>query len=369
MTAPTKDRFYLPELDGLRYFAFMAVFLSHIATFSNGNKLAQPAVIELCNMFGRFGVDLFFALSAYLLTSLMLAERERSGAFQVRAFYMRRLLRIWPLYFTWLAVLILTRHLWSDYSWSFFVPFLLFGGNFAASLGTVTSLVILPLWSISVEEQFYIVWPLLFRNLTRRGVIVAGATTWILTTFTRFELLRMGMTPHQIWFIGFARVGAIALGILMAVIPQRKARARGMWILLGVVCWGEGALCHLYSMLPEGYFLPMVGFLLASIGAAAFLFAAAGVGKGTILTKPVCVYLGRISYGLYVFHGAALVLASHIVSPSPDPVFWPVLGLVGFGFTLALSLASYRWLESPFLRIKKRYEVVKSAPVIMKLAA
>ena len=354
----------MPELDGLRFFAFLAVFLSHVAVFSNGNHGSRPAVVELCNMFGRFGVDLFFALSAYLLTCLMLAEREKSGTIRIGAFYMRRLLRIWPLYFAWLAALMLTRHLWSDYSLSFFVPFLLFGGNFAASLGVVTSLVILPLWSLSVEEQFYLVWPLLMHNLTRRGVVVAGGAIWIFTSWARFELLRSGMTPHQIWFIGFARLGAIALGIMMAVLPRHSPRARGLWFLVGSACWADAAMCHLYRMHSEGFAPPMVGFAMAAIGAAAFLFAAIGIKEGGILTKPTSVYLGRISYGLYIFHGAALVLAAHILPALPDPAFWPALSILGFGLTLALSTASYRWLESPFLRLKKRYEVISAAPVI-----
>jgi len=372
MIALKKGRFYLPELDGLRFFAFAAVFLSHLAVFNNGDNSSRPALVELCNMFGRFGVDLFFALSAYLLTRLMLAEREKTGGFDLRAFYVRRLLRIWPLYFAWLFVLILTRRIWSDCSLSFFLPFLLFGGNFVASFGVVTSIVILPLWSLSVEEQFYLLWPLLFRKLTRRGVIVAGVTLLIFTKFARFELILMGLTPHQIWFIGFARVGAIALGILLAAIPQYTARARGYWFLLGFLCWGDAALCHLYSMAPEGLIAPLFGFSLASLGAAVFLFASIGVKRGTLLTHPYCVQLGRMSYGLYVFHGAALAVASRIVPPGPDIVFWPVLIIVAFGLTLAFSVASYRWLESPFLRLKKNYEVVKSAPVVpvtMRLAA
>jgi peptidoglycan/LPS O-acetylase OafA/YrhL len=368
----SKDRFYLPELDGLRFFAFLAVFLSHIAVFSNGASTSRPALVELFNMFGRFGVDLFFALSAYLLTSLMLAERKKCGTLDLRSFYMRRLLRIWPLYFTWLAALIVTRHVWSDYSVSFFVPFLLFAGNFAAAFGAVTSLVILPLWSLSVEEQFYIVWPLLFRKLTRRGVAVAGITVLIFSICIRFELLRAGMTPHQIWFLGFARIGAIALGILIAALPRYSNRARGLWFLLGIACWGDAALCHLYRMHPEGMAAPMWGFTLAAVGAAAFLFATIGIQRGTILTNPLCIQLGRISYGMYVFHGAALVLASRIVPASPDPVFWPVFALVGFGLTLMFSVASYRWIESPFLRMKKHYEVVRSAPLtpaMVRLAA
>jgi peptidoglycan/LPS O-acetylase OafA/YrhL len=369
MAALEKDRFYLPELDGLRFFAFLAVFLSHVAEFSNGNSQSKPAIILLCDMFGRFGVDLFFALSAFLLTSLMIQEKEKFGTVRVGAFYMRRLLRIWPLYFSWMTVLILTRHLWSDYSFSFFVPFLLFGGNFAASFGTITSLVILPLWSLSLEEQFYLVWPLVMRNLTRRGVVAAGAAIWIFTLVTRFELLRLGMTPHQIWFIGFARLGAIALGIIMAAVPRRSARARGLWFLFGLACWTDAALCHLYRVHPEGIALPMMGFSMAAIGSAAFLFAAIGVKHGGILTSRACVYLGRISYGLYIFHGAALVVAGHIVPALPDRVFWPVLSMVGFSLTLTLAAASYRWLETPFLRFKKRYEVVRSAPLVPGLAA
>jgi peptidoglycan/LPS O-acetylase OafA/YrhL len=364
------SRFYMPELDGLRFFAFLAVFLSHLGEFTNGVHEARPAIVGLCDMLGRFGVDLFFALSAYLLTSLMIREKEEFGTLRVRAFYMRRLLRIWPLYFTWMAALILTRHLWSDYSLSFFIPWLLFAGNFQASLISINSLIILPLWSLSVEEQFYIVWPLLVRNLTRRGLVVAGSAIWILTTCARFELLLHGFTPHQIWFSGFGRLGALAAGILIAAMMRRPvARGRQMLVVLGLICWGEAGMCHLYLARPEGFAIPMWGFSMAAIGAAVFLLAAIGVKRGGPLTNPALVYMGRLSYGLYVFHGAALVVARHIVPASSDIVFWPLFAIVAFGLTLAASVASYRWLESWFLKLKGRYEVIRSAPLIEKLAA
>jgi peptidoglycan/LPS O-acetylase OafA/YrhL len=363
-------RFYMPELDGLRFFAFLAVFLSHIAIFSNGGREAKPAIVEICNMLGRFGVDLFFALSAYLLTALMIREKEKFGTLHVRAFYMRRLLRIWPLYFTWLFALIVTRHLWSDYSLSFFVPWLLFAGNFQASLITVNNLVILPLWSLSVEEQFYIVWPLLVRNLTRRGLVVAGAVIWIMTTCARFELLFHGFTPHQIWFSGFGRLGALACGILIAAAMREPVRwGRQMLVVFGVLCWVEAATCHLYLARPEGFAIPMWGFTMAALGAASFLIAAIGVRKDCLLTNPILVYLGRISYGLYIFHGAALVVAQRIVPASSDLVFWPLFAIVAFALTLAVSAVSYRWLESWFLNLKKRYEVIRSAPLAVRLAA
>src|SRR5258708_35457547 len=152
----------------------MAVFLSHVAVFSNGANEAKPAIIQIFNLVGRFGVDLFFALSAYLLTVLMIREKNKFGSLDVRAFYIRRLLRIWPLYFTWIAALMLTRHFWSDYPISFFVPWLLFAGNFQASLIAINSLVILPLWSLWVEEQFYAIVPLAARHSTGRAVCVVG---------------------------------------------------------------------------------------------------------------------------------------------------------------------------------------------------
>jgi peptidoglycan/LPS O-acetylase OafA/YrhL len=364
------SRFYLPELDGLRFFAFLAVFLSHVAQFSNGANEAKPAIIQIFNLVGRFGVDLFFALSAYLLTVLMIREKDRFGSLDVRAFYIRRLLRIWPLYFTWVAALMLTRHFWSDYPISFFVPWLLFAGNFQASLMAINSLVILPLWSLSVEEQFYLIWPLLVRNLTRRGLVVAGAVIWILTGCARFELILHGFTPHQIWFTGFARLGSMAAGILLAALMRRPIHwDRRILFVFGLLCWAEAGTCHLLLSRPEGFAAPMWGFTIAAIGSVAFLIAAIGVKRGNILTSAPIVYLGRISYGLYIFHGAALVAAMHIVPASSNVVFWPLLCIVAFAITLALSAASYRWLESGFLRWKKRYEVIRTSPPFKTIAA
>ena len=367
------SRFYLPELDGLRFFAFLAVFLSHVAAFSNGANEAKPAIIQIFNLVGRFGVDLFFALSAYLLTVLMIREKDKFGSLDVRAFYMRRLLRIWPLYFTWLAALMLTRHFWSDYSIGFFVPWLVFAGNFQASLmaiSTINSLVILPLWSLSVEEQFYLIWPLVVRNLTRRGLIVAGAVIWILSGCARFELLLHGFTPHQIWFTGFARLGSMAAGILLAASMWRPIHwDRRIFFVFGLLCWAEAGTCHLLLSRPEGFAAPMWGFSIAAIGSVSFLIAAIGVKPGNLLTIRPLVYLGRISYGLYIFHGAGLVIAMHIVPASSNAIFWPLFSIVAFFLTLAASAASYRWLESGFLRAKTRYEVIRTTSVFKNAAA
>src|ERR1700674_1439630 len=100
-SAPSTQSFYLPQLDILRFFAFFAVFSVHVAPRAMGS--GRGIVVGLARS-GTFGVDLFFALSAYLITELLLRERRIAGHLDVRSFYIRRILRIWPLYFFYLAL-------------------------------------------------------------------------------------------------------------------------------------------------------------------------------------------------------------------------------------------------------------------------
>lgn len=145
-------------------------------------KLTTLAKVGVGSLWIRsFGVDLFFTLSAYLITELLMRERQRCGAIDVRSFYIRRALRIWPLYFG--ALLVAS-------AGSFLLPqlagvrvclpwFFLFAGNFA-SVGALP-LAVAALWSISVEEQFYGLWPLALSRLTRRGAIRTAIALWALS--------------------------------------------------------------------------------------------------------------------------------------------------------------------------------------------
>src|SRR5208283_1822558 len=103
-------RFYRPELDGLRFFAFFAVFSSHALTNYDSSSHVLNKLIETLRQTGDFGVDLFFALSSYLITELLLRELKKTGSLNIKAFYIRRSLRIWPLYFFFVGVcFLLTR--------------------------------------------------------------------------------------------------------------------------------------------------------------------------------------------------------------------------------------------------------------------
>jgi Acyltransferase family len=146
-------RFYLRELDALRAFAFLSVFLSHYFMELGWS----PRVIYILG----HGVDLFFTLSAYLITELLLREKDRFGHIDIKGFYIRRILRIWPLYFAFLAFVLLLKVIAAPRGipYSVLTLFAVFLGDTPGSSQIFISPILFPLWSISLEEQFYLTWP------------------------------------------------------------------------------------------------------------------------------------------------------------------------------------------------------------------
>lgn len=155
-------RFYVPELDFLRFVAFLAVFAFHTRNYPAYAKF--PAAINSLMLTmesaGSFGVDLFFALSGYLITELLLREETSTGNINIRAFYLRRILRIWPLYFFFLGLAAALTKIDPEqhFGLKYLAPFTLLSGNWAVILFGVPDSVANPLWSISMEEQFYLCW-------------------------------------------------------------------------------------------------------------------------------------------------------------------------------------------------------------------
>jgi peptidoglycan/LPS O-acetylase OafA/YrhL len=190
------QRFYRPELDGLRFYAFLGVFICHTLPTSEeyyrGLHLQLPWLWGAAVRAGTSGVDLFFALSAFLITSLLLKERLETGGVSLRLFYIRRILRIWPLYFLVIALGI------QSLPWHLVVGYVLFVSNWMyVSLGAVRS-ICAPLWTVSIEEQFYIVWPVLVKMLKRRGIVMAGIATFLLATLSQVGIVLAGASGGYI---------------------------------------------------------------------------------------------------------------------------------------------------------------------------
>ncbi len=364
-------RFYLPELDLIRFAAFLLVFLSHVvpgeADFYRQAHLPDAVAMAIVSVAagGAFGVDLFFALSSFLITTLLLRESQISGTIDVTGFYMRRVLRIWPLYFTFLLVVVpLARHAIPADSFPARdgVAFLLLAGNWAFVLWGYAHTIAGPLWSVCVEEQFYLAWPLLLRRVAPH---LPGALLglWMMSAAVRSVLVMMGSVHPQIWCNTVAHLDPIACGGLLALLADKRAIAPPLWVRAALLC------CALVVFALAGRFGDFAGprslitYPVVSVAACAVI--GASLRPTTRLTDHAWVrpglYLGKISYGLYVFHFMFIVLLR--VDAAHAPGRRVALGLAALLCSIAAAAASYHWLEQPFLSLKRRFTHIPSRPI------
>jgi peptidoglycan/LPS O-acetylase OafA/YrhL len=370
IVAERRRSFYRPELDVLRFGAFLLIFIYHGFPLTAAEYAGWGVPETLANLIaagaraGALGVDLFFALSAYLITELLLREQRSEGSFNIRAFYIRRILRIWPLYYFALLVLLPLLYLampTDKMPGHFLLAFLFFAGNWACAWWRLYPTSLALLWSVSIEEQFYLVWPWLMRLFGRRMRLCAIGMLAV-ATVTRIFLIGnyAGLIPNHardggIWTNTLARLDPIAGGAVLALllqgrIPKHKLRQRVLWIASGgLAMWIAG------SVLTDPAWIWLLTYPLAAAGCVAILygsFAPDGSRAPRSLT-----YLGQISYGLYVFHLAAIRLVQTITGPS---LAGPIVLLIAFALTVAAAALSYRYLESPFLRWKNRFAFVST---------
>lgn len=375
-------RFYRPELDALRFFAFLSVFFEHAVRYwlpsDSTTQSASGSFLYMIRDTGGFGLCLFFLLSAYLITELLLREQSRTGTVHLRAFYTRRILRIWPLYFAMVGfgyVLSLVR---PSYPWGLgrLISYLLLVGNlYTAKYGQAANPAG-PLWSISLEEQFYLLWPSVAKRGPRVLRIVSIALV-ILSFFAIYVLLERGASRDVgVWCNSLAQFLFFGVGALIALqlrgrMPQLRPSLRVVAFLSGVGLWFVADVFLHVVDLGTGPPLPtMLGYAVVALGCG--LLVAGVLGAPARWFPAALVYLGKISYGLYVFHLLALTLSYSIVwrfSREASAASHPsrLLGFVHVPFALTLTIVfamiSYRFFETPFLKVKERFTFVQSRTI------
>jgi len=367
-------RFYAPELDVLRFIAFFGVFVFHAAPKSTEFYASAGAPAWLSNLLisifgaGAFGVDLFFALSAYLITTLLLREREATGKLDLRSFYVRRILRIWPLYLSFVAfAAIMALFLpWQNLPLRYVAGFTLLAGNWVYVFYGLPASFAIPLWTVSIEEQFYLAWPLALRKSSVRAMAVVAITLLVVGNIWRFALAIAAAPVQQMEYNTFTRLDPIALGILLALFRDRiPTLSRGWRIALlcaGVVTSVANFGFSVSANPPVKCTWQLaLGHELTAMASAAILVAVMG-SQNAFLRNRWLLYLGKISYGLYVVHEFAHYCALRLV-PAATPLRVIAQSAVGLALTILMAAASYRWLESPFLRLKERFALVQSRPV------
>jgi len=378
MRYPTRFFQYRPELDVLRFVAFLAVFMHHALPrdaslyIRNGLSPAATQWLLTAKEAGAFGLDLFFALSSYLITELLLREYASRGTFSVSAFYMRRALRIWPLYFTFLALTVFvvpTIFPKENFGAIYIVSFALFVGNWVCAAKGIPFSVAGPLWSISVEEQFYIGWPLLLRFFGVNRIKQLAIAMLVLAFMTRIFLAVYGVEHPGVWCNTLARLDPIALGAILAFTLQGRTPVINnvLRLVLAVAAFASWWLIARY--LSQDGRTSVASYALSGLASVALLVTVLQTDAQFLRVRPLSwlVYLGRISYGLYVFHLLALALMMNV---SVVPVLGIPLGfelrvLFSFLLTVVLAAVSYSWLEQPFLRLKERFRPdQKSSPIL-----
>lgn len=367
-------RFYSPELDALRFFAFFGVFVFHAAPRTMDFYAAAGIPVWLSKFListfgaGAYGVDLFFALSAYLITSLLLRERSTTGKVDLRSFYVRRILRIWPLYLGFVAFAAITARFlpWQNLPLRYIAGYTLLAGNWLYVFYGLPASFAVPLWTVSIEEQFYLAWPLALRRASIRAIAFMAIAVLVVANLWRLALVVLGAPAQAMEYNTFTRLDPIALGVLLALfagkLPSLSTWQRITLLTAGVATWIVTFWSTVVIEMPKlSTWQSAVGHLLTALASAAILFSVMG-SQNAFLRNKWLLYLGKISYGLYVLHEFAHYCAMRLL-PASTPIQVIEQSVFSLALTILLAVASYRWLESPFLLLKERFAYVQSRPV------
>lgn len=336
---------YRPDIDGLRAIAVLSVVAYHVS----------PALLAS----GFIGVDIFFVISGYLISSIIIKGATRD-AFSFRDFYSRRIKRIAPallvvlvccLIFGWFGLL-------AD-------EFQQLGKHVAAGMGFVSNLVLwsesgyfdsaseakplLHLWSLGIEEQFYIFWPILILFFHKRKVGLSGALVGLLLASFVFNILWIERDAVATFYSPLTRGWELLAGALLAYmtlkgryVPSRTGRHATLVAWLGVLILGAGFLGITDEKLFPGFWalLPVLG--------AAFLIGAGPLAwpNRVVLSNPLLVWFGLISYPLYLWHWPLLSLSATAYGGTP-PLWFRAFAMV---VAVVLAWCTYQFLEKPVRR-------------------
>jgi peptidoglycan/LPS O-acetylase OafA/YrhL len=353
---------YLPALDGLRFVAFLLVFFQH-----NGAPLYNPLLSAVAD-YGWVGVEIFFAISGFLLFRLLIAEHARFGSVNIFWFYLRRACRIYPLMVFYCLTAIVY-----------------YGRTDLAALAQLSSIVLatynytawfagfatpIPhtahLWTLAYELQIYLVIPAAFcvfkrHRATGLAVALAGVAGFCLIARAAFAGLG---APHPvIWVTPFLRPESTLLGLAVAAGLLRLPPPAVAAILAGAV-----------GLLVSGPNVHEIGawtialYPICALISGLLLYAVTQTGVcDRLLGAAAIAFLGRISFGLYVYHEAVIAWVRRCLDPlrvGVDPwLGYAAQTLLALAATVVVAVLSYAIVERPFLRIKAHITAVPSRPV------
>jgi peptidoglycan/LPS O-acetylase OafA/YrhL len=346
-----KDDFemiYLRGLNGIRAIAAIAVLVDHI---NGGLGMFNLTILPKTEL-AAYGVTFFFSLSGFLITYLLLIEKGQ-GDISIGNFYVRRILRIWPLYFLLILIALCYQYQSGLLYYIFMLPNIpyVFGGT------------IIPLghyWSLGVEEQFYLFWPWGLKYI--RNVLVFLIAVILITLLVKLGFrIFYGGWSSQYGFLYLLRFDCMAIGGLGAWLIFNKRsivehRYFGYWVIVSWILFGFVAInrFHLISIIDHE--------IIALATTAIILDQAFGKKLIFNLEKPALEYLGKISFGIYMFNPFIIFFMAKVLKGlTIQSSLKCVLAYVSvFAATILVAHISYYFFEKPILSLKSRFSTVSS---------
>lgn len=353
-TKPAFTLGYLPELDGLRGISILFVFIHHVY---------YPHLSG-----GFLGVDIFFVLSGFLITSLLVEEWERTGSISLKKFYIRRALRLMPAVLTLVLVVLGYSLIFLDVKLAHDVYqgiwlTLSYVSNWFYAFESVS--VENPLgitWSLAIEEQFYLLWPLLLSiafkvRISRRWLLATLVFFIFVIALQRKYLAEHGAPALRLYYGSDMRADALLIGCLVGILSSWDSLPRNTMFQVSLKSLAALALAFLAYMVQTAvWYDPM----LYQGGGLTLIALSIGVILMVIILRPPkmslfvlrfrpLVWVGRVSYGLYLWHWPLLSFVYKIAPASTDPKVRAVY------LSLIITALSFYLIEKPFLRWKQRF--------------
>jgi peptidoglycan/LPS O-acetylase OafA/YrhL len=368
------SKVFFPNLNGIRFIAAFAVIIHHIEQTRFIFKISNFWFVPAVEVVGKLGVVLFFVLSGFLITYLILKEKEVTKTIAVKEFYIRRVLRIWPLYFliAFLGFFVLPNfealHMpgWSsELSRHFLVKIILYVlilPNLALTLFAPVPFAS-QAWSIGVEEQFYLIWPVLLKIFKKIINMLLG----VIVVYLAIKFLLIGIKaakpdlPYMKMVINFWRMFSIdcmAIGGIAAWALFEKKTA-----ILNIL-FNKYIQLFTYAVLvifiAKGVYVPYFHYeFYAILFAILILNLAANPNSILSLENKVFNYLGKVSYGLYMFHQLAIIISLktlEIILPDNHIAHY----LLAIALTVIFASLSYYFFELRFIKRKVKFSKVLS---------
>ncbi len=357
-----EQRIYLPGLNGLRAIAALSVVISHISLTGIAD-FGLPMLHEL--PMAGYGVTLFFVISGFLITYLLINEIKKTNTVDIPKFYIRRILRIWPIYYLFIFISVLV-FVFLNKIEQILTPELWYYVFFAANLPFITQngiLILIHYWSIGVEEQFYLFWPWVTRFSGNKILIAAIIILIVLFATKLFFWLTMGSSSFGYRFFMVTRFHCMMIGAIGAILYSSSnlnfIRLAGnkviqliSWILFFTMGLG---IFHVPAVIGQE--------LIAVASLSMILGQVLNKNKFLNLEKKVFDFIGKISYGIYVIHPLIILLLSYFYKSIEINMFLKYILVYSSVLvsTVLISWLSYTYFEKPFLNLKSKYMVVKSS--------